>query len=104
MFHFPVNAAHSCETLGNAYFHAFFLSLLRRKADPVYSEPLNVSGLSWRLKVYPVSFLLLLVLRLLYVRVNINIILMLLCFDSDLSRLLVFSCYIHKNKTNIKNN
>lgn len=28
-------------------------SLLRRKADPVYSEPLNVSGLSWRLKVYP---------------------------------------------------
>ena len=30
-------------------------SLLRRKADPVYSEPLNVSGLSWRLKVYPVS-------------------------------------------------
>ena len=33
----------------------FLLSLLRRKADPVYSEPLNVSGLSWRLKVYPVS-------------------------------------------------
>ena len=30
-------------------------SLLRRKADPVYSEPLNISGLSWRLKVYPVS-------------------------------------------------
>lgn len=28
-------------------------SLLRRKADPVYSEPLNISGLSWRLKVYP---------------------------------------------------
>jgi hypothetical protein len=23
-------------------------------ADPVYSQPLNVSGLSWRLKVYPV--------------------------------------------------
>ena len=32
----------------------FCFSLLRRKADPVYSEPLNVSGLSWRLKVYPV--------------------------------------------------
>jgi hypothetical protein len=30
-------------------------SLLRQRADPVYSPPLNVSGLSWRLKVYPVS-------------------------------------------------
>jgi hypothetical protein len=29
--------------------------MLKRKADPVYSEPLNVNGLSWRLKVYPVS-------------------------------------------------
>ncbi|XP_031553349.1 E3 ubiquitin-protein ligase TRIM37-like isoform X1 [Actinia tenebrosa] len=28
-------------------------SMLKRKADPVYSEPLNVNGLSWRLKVYP---------------------------------------------------
>lgn len=26
---------------------------LRHKGDPVYSEPLNVNGLSWRLKVYP---------------------------------------------------
>ena len=34
--------------------YIFISSLLRRKADPVYSEPLNVSGLSWRLKVYPV--------------------------------------------------
>lgn len=30
-------------------------SELRRKADPIYSSPLNVNGLSWRLKVYPVS-------------------------------------------------
>ncbi|KAK6180116.1 hypothetical protein SNE40_012323 [Patella caerulea] len=28
-------------------------SLLRQRADPVYSPPLNVSGLAWRLKVYP---------------------------------------------------
>ncbi|XP_048582260.1 E3 ubiquitin-protein ligase TRIM37 isoform X2 [Nematostella vectensis] len=28
-------------------------SMLRRKADPVYSEALKVNGLSWRLKVYP---------------------------------------------------
>merc|ERR1719347_1844382 len=28
-------------------------SLLQHKADPVYSPPLHVSGLSWRLKVYP---------------------------------------------------
>lgn len=30
-------------------------SVLRQRADPVYSPPLSVSGLSWRLKVYPVS-------------------------------------------------
>ena len=30
-------------------------SRLRLKGDPVYSEPLLVNGLSWRLKVYPVS-------------------------------------------------
>ena len=30
-------------------------SKLRHKGDPVYSEALNVNGLSWRLKVYPVS-------------------------------------------------
>lgn len=29
------------------------LSILQHKADPVYSPPLNVNGLSWRLKVYP---------------------------------------------------
>ncbi|XP_025092626.1 E3 ubiquitin-protein ligase TRIM37-like isoform X2 [Pomacea canaliculata] len=28
-------------------------SVLRQRADPVYSPPLSVSGLSWRLKVYP---------------------------------------------------
>ncbi|XP_046576817.1 E3 ubiquitin-protein ligase TRIM37-like [Haliotis rubra] len=28
-------------------------SVLRQRADPFYSPPLNVSGLSWRLKVYP---------------------------------------------------
>lgn len=30
-------------------------SVLQQRADPVYSQPLHVSGLSWRLKVYPVS-------------------------------------------------
>lgn len=29
-------------------------SILQQRADPVYSHPLHVSGLSWRLKVYPV--------------------------------------------------
>ena len=29
---------------------------LQQRADPVYSQPLNVSGLSWRLKVYPVCY------------------------------------------------
>ena len=28
---------------------------LQQRADPVYSQPLLVNGLSWRLKVYPVS-------------------------------------------------
>ncbi|XP_078729954.1 E3 ubiquitin-protein ligase TRIM37 isoform X1 [Lampetra fluviatilis] len=28
-------------------------SILRQRADPVYSPPLQVSGLCWRLKVYP---------------------------------------------------
>ena len=32
-------------------------SKLRHKGDPVYSEPLNVNGLNWRLKVYPVCLL-----------------------------------------------
>ena len=31
----------------------FISSLLQHKADPVYSPPMNVNGLSWRLKVYP---------------------------------------------------
>ena len=29
-------------------------SLLQQRADPVYSPPHHVTGLSWRLKVYPV--------------------------------------------------
>jgi len=29
-------------------------SSLRQRADPIYSPPLHVSGLAWRLKVYPV--------------------------------------------------
>ncbi|KAK4474485.1 hypothetical protein MN116_001635 [Schistosoma mekongi] len=28
-------------------------SVMKQRADPVYSQPLYVSGLSWRLKVYP---------------------------------------------------
>uniref|UniRef100_A0AAQ6A6V8 Tripartite motif containing 37 n=1 Tax=Amphiprion ocellaris TaxID=80972 RepID=A0AAQ6A6V8_AMPOC len=30
-----------------------FTSTLRQRADPVYSPPLQISGLCWRLKVYP---------------------------------------------------
>lgn len=40
------------------FIHESFYSLsstLRQRADPVYSPPLQVSGLCWRLKVYPVS-------------------------------------------------
>uniref|UniRef100_A0A8D0CIC7 Tripartite motif containing 37 n=1 Tax=Scleropages formosus TaxID=113540 RepID=A0A8D0CIC7_SCLFO len=33
-----------------------FTSTLRQRADPVYSSPLQISGLCWRLKVYPVRF------------------------------------------------
>ena len=29
------------------------LSMLKRKADPVYSSHLNCNGIKWRLKVYP---------------------------------------------------
>jgi len=29
-------------------------SILQQRADPIYSQPLHVSGLAWRLKVYPV--------------------------------------------------
>ncbi|CAH8644153.1 unnamed protein product [Schistosoma guineensis] len=28
-------------------------SIMKQRADPVYSQPLHVGGLSWRLKVYP---------------------------------------------------
>ncbi|XP_043210074.1 E3 ubiquitin-protein ligase TRIM37-like [Amphibalanus amphitrite] len=34
-------------------FIMYHFSSLQSKADPVYSPPLHVSGLSWRLKVYP---------------------------------------------------
>ncbi|XP_041349758.1 E3 ubiquitin-protein ligase TRIM37-like [Gigantopelta aegis] len=37
----------------NSEFVMKHFSVLRQRADPVYSSPLNVSGLSWRLKVYP---------------------------------------------------
>ena len=30
-------------------------SVLQQRADPVYSPAMHVSGLSWRLKVYPVK-------------------------------------------------
>lgn len=43
------------------YLHMFVFvcvcSTLRQRADPVYSPPLQISGLCWRLKVYPVSLL-----------------------------------------------
>ena len=37
----------------SATFRLNNFSSLQHKADPVYSPPLNVNGLSWRLKVYP---------------------------------------------------
>ena len=33
-------------------------SVLQQRADPIYSQPLHVSGLAWRLKVYPVCIVL----------------------------------------------
>jgi tripartite motif-containing protein 37 len=33
-------------------------SVLQQRADPVYSAPMQVCGLTWRLKVYPVRLLL----------------------------------------------
>lgn len=33
-------------------------SVLQQRADPVYSAPMQVYGLTWRLKVYPVRLLL----------------------------------------------
>lgn len=32
-------------------------SVLQQRADPVYSAPMQVCGLTWRLKVYPVRLL-----------------------------------------------
>ena len=46
---------------GTCLLHPY--SELRRTADPVFSTPLHVHGLTWRLKVYPVCSLLLVFLR-----------------------------------------
>lgn len=43
-------------TFDSSVFQIERFSQLRHKGDPVYSRPLNVNGLSWRLKVYPVIF------------------------------------------------
>ncbi|XP_007946111.1 E3 ubiquitin-protein ligase TRIM37 [Orycteropus afer afer] len=53
----PVNFSHFYSELVPSYDSATFVlenfSTLRQRADPVYSPPLQVSGLCWRLKVYP---------------------------------------------------
>ena len=45
-------------TFDSSVFQIERFSQLRHKGDPVYSRPLNVNGLSWRLKVYPVFIIL----------------------------------------------
>lgn len=58
---FKYNFFYLCGILLGSYFYLLYIkflciySLLRRKVDFVYSEFLNISGLSWRLKVYLVS-------------------------------------------------
>ena len=52
----PVQADFQSEIVPNYENSNFVLnnfSTLQNKADPVYSPPLHVNGLSWRLKVYP---------------------------------------------------
>ena len=52
----PVQADFQSEIVPHYESATFILgqfSSLQHKADPVYSPPLNVNGLSWRLKVYP---------------------------------------------------
>ncbi len=52
----PVQADFQSEIVPHYESATFILgqfSCLQHKADPVYSPPLNVNGLSWRLKVYP---------------------------------------------------
>merc|ERR550532_2843840 len=52
----PVPADFTSELVPNydsATFRISNFNQLQQKADPVYSPPLVVNGLSWRLKVYP---------------------------------------------------
>ncbi|XP_077976484.1 uncharacterized protein LOC120333595 isoform X1 [Styela clava] len=52
----PVPPDFSSELVPNYELSTFTLikfSQLRQRADPVYSNSLNISGLSWRLKIYP---------------------------------------------------
>uniref|UniRef100_UPI00398ECBCB E3 ubiquitin-protein ligase TRIM37 isoform X2 n=1 Tax=Pristiophorus japonicus TaxID=55135 RepID=UPI00398ECBCB len=52
----PVPPDFTSELVPSYDFSTFVLSnfsTLRQRADPVYSPPLQVSGLCWRLKVYP---------------------------------------------------
>lgn len=60
----PTELSKLCESarVYRFFFSFFFIraclcvcSTLRQRADPVYSPPLQISGLCWRLKVYPVS-------------------------------------------------
>jgi len=50
---------HYSEIVPSYVAHTFAMngfSTLQQRADPVYSPPLHMSGLAWRLKVYPVWF------------------------------------------------
>lgn len=52
----PVPADFTSEIVPQYDSSAFVMEnfgILQQRADPVYSQPLHVSGLSWRLKVYP---------------------------------------------------
>ncbi|KAK2153303.1 hypothetical protein LSH36_301g02087 [Paralvinella palmiformis] len=52
----PVPADFTSEivpTYDSSTFEMVRFSVLQQRADPVYSQPLHVCGLSWRLKVYP---------------------------------------------------
>ncbi|XP_064620153.1 E3 ubiquitin-protein ligase TRIM37-like isoform X2 [Lineus longissimus] len=52
----PVPADFSSEIVPQYDSSTFVMNnftVLQQRADPVYSQPLHVSGLSWRLKVYP---------------------------------------------------
>lgn len=52
----PVPADFTSEivpTYDSSIFEMVGFSVLQQRADPIYSQPLHVCGLSWRLKVYP---------------------------------------------------